>query len=596
MTALDGTVRSPGRMPDDPVAPVAGPQPPDDPGRPVRPVRRRVPRPAEYGLSGIVVGLVFVWWSLSPSLLPRGPVLQGVVSGIVGAVGYGLGAGLGELARRLVRRDPSRAVMRSAWRVVAVVGPAGTAVAVAAGARFQLRLHRLLDVPAPPPWAYLGTIVIAVVLAATLIQLARMVRWLSRRTTDRLDRYLTRGLAQALSVVLVAALVIGLLDGIVARGFFTAADGLAAAVDEALPEDLEPPSLAARSGGPGSLVAWGDLGAKGRLFVTGGPTTDELVATTRRPVADPIRVYVGLASAATDRDRADLAVAELERTGAFERRVLVVAIPTGTGHVNPKPVDALEYLHAGDTAVVATQYSYLPSWLSYLVDSGRARDAGRALFDRVHARWEELPVTTRPRLVVLGESLGSHGAEAAFSSAADLRNRTDGALFVGPPNFNPLWREFVRNRDPGSPERLPVYDHGRTVRFAARTGHLAQPPRPWPHPRVVYLQQASDPVVWWTPRVIVRRPDWLREPRGDDVLGDVHWFPVVTFVQLTVDLLNGYTIDTDGYGHRYGDVIVDAWLAVAPPRRWETADRERIDAALDWHTLDLTATGPDQPG
>ena len=54
---------------------------------------------------------------------------------------------------------------------------------------------------------------------------------------------------------------------------------------------------------------------------------------------------------------------ELERTGGFDRAVLAVIATTGTGWVNPAVPAALEYLYAGDTAVVAMQYSYLPSWI-----------------------------------------------------------------------------------------------------------------------------------------------------------------------------------------------------------------------------------------
>ena len=46
---------------------------------------------------------------------------------------------------------------------------------------------------------------------------------------------------------------------------------------------------------------------------------------------------------------------------------------------------------------------------------------------------------------MFGLSLGSFGGETAFSGEYDLRNRTAGALFAGPPNFNLLCREFTRN-------------------------------------------------------------------------------------------------------------------------------------------------------
>src|SRR5215207_10116350 len=123
------------------------------------------------------------------------------------------------------------------------------------------------------------------------------------------------------------------------------------------------------------------------------------------PGQAPVRAYVGLASADAGGDRAALAVRELERAGGFDRAVLVVVTTTGTGWVDPAASDSLEYELNGDTAMVAMQYSYLPSWLSFLVDQVKARDAGRALFDAVYGAWSQLPEPSRPKLLVFGESL-----------------------------------------------------------------------------------------------------------------------------------------------------------------------------------------------
>lgn len=71
-------------------------------------------------------------------------------------------------------------------------------------------------------------------------------------------------------------------------------------------------------------------------------------------------------------------------------------------------------------------------------------------------------------------------------------------------------------RDAGSPEWLPIYNDGRNVRFVARAANLARPKDPWDHPRVVYLQHASDPIAWWTTDLLFARPDWLKERRGYD--------------------------------------------------------------------------------
>ncbi|MFS8542768.1 MAG: alpha/beta-hydrolase family protein, partial [Limnochordales bacterium] len=206
------------------------------------------------------------------------------------------------------------------------------------------------------------------------------------------------------------------------------------------------------------------------------------------------------------------------RTGAFSRKVLCVITTTGTGWVDPQAAAALEFMYNGDTALVAMQYSYLPSWLSFLVDRDRAQAAGRELFQQVYERWSRLPREHRPKLLVFGESLGAFGAESAFTGDQDLRDRTDGALFVGPPDSSVLRRRFVHGRDPGSTEVLPIYRKGETVRFANRPADLAEPSAPWDPPRVVYLQHPSDPIVWWSPRLLFEKPDWLSEPRGADVL------------------------------------------------------------------------------
>jgi uncharacterized membrane protein len=255
--------------------------------------------------------------------------------------------------------------------------------------------------------------------------------------------------------------------------------------------------------------------------------------------------------------------------------VLLVVTTTGTGWVDPAASDSLEYEFNGDTAMVAMQYSYLPSWMSFLVDQVKARDAGRALFDAVYGAWAKLPPETRPKLYVFGESLGTFGGEAAFSGLADIQNRTAGVLWAGPPNFNALTRQIVENRDNGSPEWLPVVDQGRTVRFADEAPDLAKPSGTWGQPRVVYLQNASDPIVWWSPRLIVHHPDWLRGARGPDVSQSMVWIPFVSFWQITADLVFAVGVP-DGHGHKYEADYVNGWADVAQPPGWTAADTDRL--------------------
>src|SRR5690606_20025355 len=108
------------------------------------------------------------------------------------------------------------------------------------------------------------------------------------------------------------------------------------------------PNSALRSGSPASLLRWEELGRAGREFVAAGPSARDISAVSGQDALEPIRVYVGLRSAETSEQRATLALEELKRTGAFDRSLLVVVTPTGSGWVDPGAIDSVEYLQHGD--------------------------------------------------------------------------------------------------------------------------------------------------------------------------------------------------------------------------------------------------------
>ena len=556
-----------------------------DAGATSTPWWRRVRRPP---FVGVAVGVVFLCMSLTPSLVPRGWLLQGVVSGASAAIGYGLGVLGSHLVRQLAPgwREPSPRGRQRSWRALSVVSVVAVVGFGAFAGQWQQQLHRLMAVEDPPSSSYLGTVVVATVLAVLLVVTGRGVRRAARVAGVRLRRWrwLHPDLAAVLGAILVGVLLLGSVNGVVLPATLVVADRSFRAVNEAIADELSRPEDPLRSGGPGSHVTWESLGSQGRTFVDGAADAEALRAVNGRAVADPIRVYTGLDSAADVDERAQLAVAELERAGAFDREVLVVAGATGRGWVNPLAASAIEHLHDGDTAIVTMQYSYLPSWLSFLADRERAAEAGAELFEQVHRAWERRAEDQRPQLFVYGESLGSMAVESAFEGLDDLRARTDGALFVGPPNVNPLWSELMAARDEGTRQLRPIVDEGRAVRFAASREDLARPGARWEHPRVAYLQHPSDPVVWWSTDLVVRRPPWLAEPRGDDVLPQMRWFPFVTFWQLSADLAHADDVPP-GHGHDYGTLVLDGWLAVASPDDWDGADIEQLRRHLA-HEID----------
>lgn len=434
---------------------------------------------------GVAVATVFFCLSLTPSLLPRDWLFQGLIGGISASIGYAIGV---------------------------VVAIAVCVLMLIPAAAWQRQVSSEMGIDGPTTAGYMRTLVVAVLVGGACVGVSRVLNDAIKLLAKAFIRrwHLHQEVALFIGTAIVVVLVVTLINGVLYRGFLIGASRVFQPQNATTRDGVSQPTQAEKSGSPASFASWDTLGFQGRNFVATGPHLDELAKLDGRPAREPIRVYAGLQTADTDQARVDVIIRELERTGAFDRKLLVIVPTTGTGWINPVAARSIETMYDGDTALVGLQYSYLPSWISFLGDREKSVESARVLIDAVHARWSVLPPDHRPKLVLYGESLGSLAGQGAFPWLPDIaRMDFSAVLWVGPPHESSLWSGLVARRDPGTPEVEPRYDNGRTVRFSQATDEadiddVAK--SPWERTRVFFLQHASDPIVWWSPNLVWTGP------------------------------------------------------------------------------------------
>jgi uncharacterized membrane protein len=362
----------------------------------------------------VFVGGVFLAASLTPSMLPRPAIIQGVISGLSGATGYGLGVFMVWFWHYFQLPTPSERWRRRVGVALAMVGALILGLAISRAADGQDAVRRLMGMEETVGVEWLTFAGSTVLVCGVVVLLARLFLRLFRLLTVRLDRFMPPRVSRLLGFALAVLVFWSLLNGLLVRTGLRMADRSFQQLDAWIDADLEPPGHPEAVGGPSSLVNWEDLGRQGRDFAGKGPTAAKLEAFFGEPMPSPIRVYVGLNSAPTAEERADLALRELIRVGGFERPVLLLITPTGSGWIDPSALDTVEYLHRGDIASVSAQYSYLNSPLSLLTEAAYGVEMARALFKRIYGHWRTLPAGSRPRLYLHGLSLGALNSDQSF--------------------------------------------------------------------------------------------------------------------------------------------------------------------------------------
>jgi uncharacterized membrane protein len=307
------------------------------------------------------------------------------------------------------------------------------------------------------------------------------------------------------------------------------------------------------SSSPNSLLPFADLGQQGRRYVTDVVTPELIEEVMGEPArAHPIRVYVGFNSEPLyQTGRAELALAELERTGAFDRSVLLLISPTGTGWVDHTLIEAAEFLTRGDIATCCIQYARYPSFLS-VQKVALGRGQFRLLLWGVSQRLAGLPPERRPRVLVFGESMGAWTSSDVimFQGVRGFDHYgIDRALWVGLPWLSKWSRSGMAR---GSHTLVPP----GTVRVFDRHEQLAaldddQRARL----RAVVVSHDNDPIAVLGPDLLVQRPSWLADgQRGRGVPPTLRWQPLGTFIQTGMDAMNAMLLtpgEFASFGHDY---------------------------------------------
>lgn len=571
--------------------------------------------------AGILLGAFMTGRSFQPNLLTRSTRDQAILSGIAAASGYGWGTSAHSFLRAVARRFGTAGLAASlgvdavtaaaaiatikalpahehesgqrAFTRLAATGYGGAAIAglVATGARFL-----------PGHKSVVASVAAAGMAAAGYATIRRSVVGSMDASDGRAHEDITRSVSPpkaiaaagvttglliaaghgetrlSASMARVAAAVLGgdpadhRTAGRIASFATLAAAGwgaltlvnrkLAVGGSTEDASNIDPPALPEITGGPGSTIPWNKQTREPARWLKSTLTADQISAVLGEPAKQPIRVYSPLDDSATEEERAQRLLAEIDRTGALDRPYFAIFSPTGSGYCNYVATDTFEYLTRGDCASAGIQYSVLPSALS-LNRVGTGTRQTKMVINGIIERLMARPAEQRPKFFLFGESLGSQVSQEMFRGQGMTGPRgigLDAAVWIGTPNATEWRKELWGDR---SVSQVPAI--GPDDAFLPRAVRDWRGLSPDQKQQVNYLllQNGDDPIPKFGPSLLWRQPDWLGPdetrppgaPRGTD------WQPVVTFFATFLDMQNALTPTPgvfDEGGHDYHREIPEA--------------------------------------
>lgn len=531
---------------------------------------------SSFSTIGLIFGLAFLCVSLTPSLLPRDYVVQGVLSGTAFSAGYCVGWFSHFVWKFMELKGGARVFSRVATLMAVAILTLVCIYNLSQMTIWQNSIRLLMEMGPIETSYQIRVLCIAIVTSLSIILLMRSFLAIIIKVVNIINRFLPRRIAIVLGSTFISLLLLSLVNGIIVKRALDVMDETFATMNRLLDAEYAQPQNEMSSGSSESLISWADIGRNGKRFVEDGPTKEDISNILGREAMQPIRIYAGYDTGETLEERSQIALAEMKRVGAFNRSTLVIATSTGTGWIDPSAVDSVEFLHAGDITTVTLQYSYLPSWLTLMIEPELAREAASALFNAVYGHWVTLPHDKRPKLYLYGLSLGALGAADSLDFITTISDPVNGALLSGPPFLSRIWNSITQNRTTGSPQWRPIFRDSSAIRFMTQDGFADLGDARWGSLRIVYLQHASDPMTFFSTKLAYTSPDWLGSNRGRDISPHLSWFPIVSFLQIAFDIPMATNVPL-GYGHNFAPAeYIDAWIEVTQPKDLSDSDTEKI--------------------
>ncbi len=538
-------------------------------------------------MAGLTVGALAYSAALTPSLLPRPLTFLLLLTAISAMVGYAIGTTVSWAVRKIPavgRWHPARVIRFGIPALAWLVAFGFTPVAVA----WQGDQQTALDMPATLPGT-VTLIVMTVLISGALLLIARLVRigtnkvaslivrvppirrWVSGHQASRVHR----------SIAVVRTVVAICVIGLAFVGLRVGMAALVASYDtvNADTSGQEATNLGLNSGSADSLAPWDTLGREGRFYVSNTMTPATIGEITGKPAQTPTRVYVGMQQGDSPQARTDLALKELDRVGAWDRPYLAIYAVTGTGWVNPVGINSIEAVTGGAVTTVAVQYSAVPSWIGFVLDPQTSQDQNRNTVNAIVDAWKTKPADKRPELLLFGESLGSFGSQSAWDAsdtASEVAADVSKIMWIGPPAESVLWSTWQADRTSG-PAWQPVIEDGDIAKVFINPSEL-NTATPADGPAITFVAHPNDPVVYWSPDLLLSKPDWLVPPLGPGVAPEMQWYPVITYLQVGMDLISGG--EPPEVGHNYTANIGPAVALTINPEGWTAENTARLQQAL----------------